>query len=425
MWPFIKIALVFTAMLFGIRKKFGLAQSILGGSILLGFLFGFGPFSWVKAACLALVDPQTLYLAIIVGLILVLSDLFESTGQAGRLMEAMRSVLTKPRLRVVFFPILIGLLPMPGGAVFSAPMVKNLSQDLDVTDIDRTVINYWFRHIWEMGWPLYPGFLLAASLSGMAVGHLSLMAFPAMVTCLLLGWFFILRKEIEPLSSFVNEAEAALGTFSLKTIAWHAAPLITAIVGGIGLQTLIGVMASQSEAEIGIVFGLLASIVVCVRQNHVKREQITALLCNKRLYSMLGVIAAIFIFKDVMNKAGVVEAMSSSAGADVALWFTAIILPFIVGIVAGIALAYVGASLPLLLGLLQGLGLSAQIPEYTVLLLISGFAGVMISPIHICFLLTCQYFEVEISKAWRRIAIPSIGLFVFGFCYFFFLRSIL
>ncbi|WP_034642718.1 DUF401 family protein [Desulfovibrio inopinatus] len=424
MWPFLKIALVFTAMLFGIRKKFGLARSILAGSVLLGFLFGFGPLSWGKAAALALIDPDTIFLAVIVALILILSDLFETTGQAARLMEAMRGILTKPRLRLVFFPILIGLLPMPGGAVFSAPMVKNLSKDLDVTDVDRAVINYWFRHIWEMGWPLYPGFLLSAALSGVPVAKLSLMACPAMVVCLLLGWRFLLRNKIETLSTFVEDSQLVVSSFSTRSVLSHAAPLLTAIIGGIGLQAGIGFVDPAANAEIGIVVGLVASIVVCVRQNKVTTEQIANIFRKKHLYTMLGVIASIFIFKDVMRQAGVVEAMSSSAGADVALWFTAIILPFIVGVVAGIALAYVGASLPLLLGLLQGLGMSSQIPEYTILLLICGFAGIMVSPIHICFLLTCQYFNVEISNAWRRIAIPSMGLFVFGIVYFLLLRAL-
>ena len=30
----------------------------------------------------------------------------------------------------------------------------------------RTFLNYWFRHVWEMVFPLYPSLVLAAGLMG-------------------------------------------------------------------------------------------------------------------------------------------------------------------------------------------------------------------------------------------------------------------
>ena len=43
---------------------------------------------------------------------------------------------------------------MPGGAIFSAPLVKGAAEGLDATPGQLSLVNYWFRHVWEVAWPL-------------------------------------------------------------------------------------------------------------------------------------------------------------------------------------------------------------------------------------------------------------------------------
>jgi hypothetical protein len=64
-----------------------------------------------------------------------------------------------------------------------------------------------------------------------------------------------------------------------------------------------------------------------------------------------------------------------------------------------------------------------QVVPYVVLGSFCGFAGVMISPIHICFLLTCQFFKVEMAQAWRRVAWPCMLLALSGVGWFFVLQG--
>ena len=46
----------------------------------------------------------------------------------------------------IFFPALIGLLPMPGGAIFSAPMVKSMGEEMEMK------VNEWKRW-WKQTFP--------------------------------------------------------------------------------------------------------------------------------------------------------------------------------------------------------------------------------------------------------------------------------
>ena len=161
----VRVIIVFALVLFAIRRRLSLGNAFLVGAIALGLLFGLKAPSIVRSLGASVVDPKTLSLAVIVSLILVLSNSMEQSGQMKRLLGSFQGLLRSRAVNLAVFPALIGLLPMPGGAVFSAPMVKELGNDLDLDQDRLGFINYWYRHIWEYWWPLYPGVLLTAALA--------------------------------------------------------------------------------------------------------------------------------------------------------------------------------------------------------------------------------------------------------------------
>jgi len=91
--PFAKVLVAFFLMLLGIRMRLGLALSILVGGIFLGVTFGLAPLELIKTAGLALIQEKFCLLLAIVGLILILSDGLERSGQSKRLMEALSGYL--------------------------------------------------------------------------------------------------------------------------------------------------------------------------------------------------------------------------------------------------------------------------------------------------------------------------------------------
>lgn len=418
--PLVKILAAFTAMLAGIRLRLGLGASILCGAGLTAVLFGLPLERWPHVVAAALASRTTLFLAGIVGLIMALSTTMEKTGQSRRLMDALAVRMRSPRLRLVFFPALIGLLPMPGGAVFSAPMVGEVSRRMSLDGADKALVNYWFRHVWELGWPLYPGIILTASLGGLPIHRLIAWTFPAVPLMLLLGWLFVLRPgrlRIEEASIPVTTAPT-----SLAGIVGLGLPLIVAIVGAVVLEGGIGLLLPGASFEWGVLAALLAAIVVLLAQNGFPLAPVRQTLTSRHLYSMLFVIVGIFVFKETMEAAGVVRDLAGMAGGGVALFTSAVFLPFLVGAISGINVAFVGATFPLLLGILDGLGMQGQTLPYLVLAQFFGFTGVMISPIHICFILTCQYFQVELSRVWRRLVVPCTIVALAGTGYFLLIR---
>ncbi|MFP4083838.1 MAG: DUF401 family protein [Desulfonatronovibrio sp.] len=414
--PLTKIFIVFAAMLLGIKYRFGIGLSILGGSILCGVMFRIPVLEWFSTVADSLLDIKLGLLVLIIILIMVLSRIMEDTGQNRRLMAELSGLLKWPRIRLAFFPALIGLLPMPGGAVFSAPMVKNAALDQNITNQDKILINYWFRHVWELIWPLYPGLILAAHLSGIPLVKLISYTWPGWVICLLLGWFFYLF----PLKLSGSEKTIPESRFKPRKALYESLPLLVAIAGSLSLEALVWSLGTSIDPETGLVAGLFIAIIICSCQNMVSVKQTFLLLREKHLWQMVFVILSIFVFKGVLDGGGVVREISGAIDGSSALLAAATILPLLVALISGITLAFVGATFPLILGILDQLGIQGNTP-YVVLALFSGYAGVLVSPIHICFLLTCEFFRTNVARVWPRLFVPCLILFLSGIGYFFIL----
>ncbi len=410
MTAILSILVVFAVMLAGIRLKLGLGWSILTGSFLLALLFDLSPLGWLKTIPAALLTEEAVVLCAIIAVILAFSSLYSASGQSEAFMRAIRGQVRSRSLLLVFFPALIGLLPMPGGAIFSAPMVESAARELDVHPADQTLINYWFRHIWELTWPLYPGVILTSSLAAMPVTSIVGIMWPGPFVCVALGWALILRPALKnaPTLPAVTPGERNARDWI------GGVPLATAIIGSILGEWICAKLWPAQPMEYGIVAALILASGVSLLLARARWAEIAREAGKDNTMALLGVVAAIFIFKEVLHQGHVVDALARTLGGGSAIYVMAIVLPFLVGFVSGITMAFVGATFPLLFGLLHSTGQSHLVPAVLSLGLYSGFAGIMSSPMHICYLMTCNYFHQDPGKLLPRILVPGLLLIPAG-----------
>jgi hypothetical protein len=96
-------------------------------------------------------------------------------------------------------------------------------------------------------------------------------------------------------------------------------------------------------------------------------------------------------------------------GAELMAWSIppltlVVLLPFLMGFMTGVTQAGVGLSLPLILSMGNGYGtLSTTILAYTF-----AVVGVLLSPVHLCLVLTSEYFKVEYSRIIKRISVVTL-----------------
>lgn len=412
---FIRILIVFAVILFCIRRKLALGNCFCLGAVILGVLFGMYPVAILKSATIALTHPKTLSLAAVVSLILVLSHSLEAAGRMQRLLDRFQGLLRIQAINIVLFPALIGLLPMPGGAIFSAPMVKNIGDRGRLNAADLSYVNYWFRHIWEYWWPLYPGVLLITAIGGINLWSLVLTALPMTIVAVIAGYWPLRGK----LSFYPGAKSAAKRSawpfFKELTPIWVVIVFGLAIGAGLSRLNLFGTIAKET----GLIIALISAIFLVWQSNGVPVATRRKILINRKVGSMVYMVASILIFKGILEDSQAVTAVSSELLRwGIPLTVVAIALPMLVGLVSGITIAFVGTTFPILISLIHASPADPALLPYLILSLVSGFVGVLYSPLHVCLLLSNEYFETSLDQVYRHLLIPCLAMFIAALLYF-------
>ncbi|MFP4522582.1 MAG: DUF401 family protein, partial [Fibrobacterota bacterium] len=147
--PYVLRVLVSLGVILAVNKYSGkLALSVLCGTLLLAFWVGHPLSSALSVAGERAFSADSLFLMIVIFQVIWLSGQMAATGSMRDLVSEVRKLIPE-KYSMAVLPALIGLLPMPGGAVFSAPLVDSCDEEKTVSPLLKTKINYWFRHVWD------------------------------------------------------------------------------------------------------------------------------------------------------------------------------------------------------------------------------------------------------------------------------------
>jgi len=417
----VRVALIFSLILYMIRKKFSLGNAFLFGSFALSLFFGLSITGTIKSMIASVMFPKTLVLAMIVSLILVLSDSMEKGGQMQRLLGNFRGLISNPRLNLIIFPALIGLLPMPGGAVFSAPMVKELGKDSNLSGHQLSFINYWFRHIWEYWWPMYPGVLLSTLMADLNLLLFVTLMIPMTFVVVYLGRHPF-RSLDHPEMTSDSQAHPRLTPFIRELL-----PIVIVIIPGLGLGAILLYLFPDFSVakESGLIISLCGAIGWTWYENKFSRQKIGGILKNPQLLKMIYMVFAILIFKGILTDSQAVNAISNELTLlKIPLVLIAVVLPFIVGMLTGITIAFVGSTFPILIPLIHSHGESHLMVAYVMIALVTGFSGVLLSPLHLCLILSNEYFLTPPGPVYRYLWKPCLYLICTAFAYFWILHTV-
>lgn len=394
-----KLGLVFSAIVLLLRRKWNLGLVLVLASAAIGLLFGH-PLSLLwRDALLASIDPLTLRLAVIVVLIMTLGELLRETGGLEGMVEALQALIPRGRVVIAALPALVGLLPMVGGAMFSAPMVDAVGDRLSAGGAHRTFVNYWFRHAWEPVLPLYPSALLAAALLGLTAAQLAATTWPltaAMVAGGLLFGLLRLRRQV------TADPPSVSPTASLRTLATSIWPI--ALVIGLSLSLHV-------DGRLDLILALLVTITLTMVLKRVPLGRLGTILRRRIPWNTVVVICGAMIFRRVLESSSAVLAVSDALiDLHVPPAAVAFTVPFIVGMLTGIVVAAYSIGFPIALPLVAAAG-AGLAPAWTVWMMAGGFLGVMCSPLHLCLALTRVYFETDWGAIYRLI-VPAALLVV-------------
>lgn len=357
------------------------------GALLLGLIYLTPPRDFFHAAWSGVFSAKSLEMTLTLALTMVMENILRTTGTLKRMVSSLSAALPDRRLIMAAMPAMIGLLPSPGGAVFSAPMVNEAAGDV-IQSEQKAMTNYWYRHIWEYVSPLYPGIILAAGITGLSTQTLFLANLPFALSVIGWGALFCFRgMGRQSIPSTGSDRRREFLTF-LTTVS----PILLAL--------LLVVLFRVSPA-----LALGGAVVVLYGVHRYSPATILKNLRESISMKALLLVIGIMIFQEVLQVTGALGGISSFfASSGLPVHLVLILIPFIAGIMTGLTVGYVGITFPLLLPLMGG---AAASPGLVALAFGSGFAGVMLSPVHLCYVLTCEYFHVDIARIYHRLFLPS------------------
>jgi len=100
-----------------------------------------------------LTDFVTISLVLATFGIMLLSQLYKETGFVTTLSQSLSEIVRNSKLVMSILPAVMGLLPVPGCAIISAPMIEAEAKRLKLDKAKQTYVNVWFRHTIL---PVYP-----------------------------------------------------------------------------------------------------------------------------------------------------------------------------------------------------------------------------------------------------------------------------
>jgi len=399
----LKVFGVFAVVVLMIRKKVPLGVSLVSGGVTTAFLFGMGPAETILESIEIGSQPETGNFVLLVSLVLAISIILEKSGQVSRLTDSLKGFVANRKLASATLPAIIGLLPMPGGALFSAPMVEATSTEMDIDSHKKAEINHWFRHVWEYSWPLYPGVIYTAGLLKLDVKEFSILQIPMTIVAIAAGFTLVTRGVKKPASAEATECRSRRR--AAARFAFDLAPFLVIIA----LYLIIGISLLWS-----LLTALALSIAFNVSRKTITAQQIIRGIFTSTHYLNFVIMAyGVKLFSGMLDESGAINEMTTFfAESNFPTLALCVALPFIVGFVAGITIVFCTATFPLIIAMP---GVSADPVPYIILSYASGFMGTMLSPLHACLALSSEYFKARLGKVILGLIPAAIIVLATGF----------
>ena len=206
-------------------------------------------------------------------------------------------------------------------------------------------------------------------------------------------------------------------------------PILIVIVGGLGAGMVLSYFLKPRgitiSKELGLIFALMIAIIFVWRKNNFPVKERIKILRQPELLHMFYMVASILVFQGVLKDGKSVYDLSRELmDWNIPLVPITMILPFLVGGAAGITIAFVGTTFPILISLITAYGEAYLMLYYMMLAMVSGFAGVLLSPLHLCLLLSNGYFKTSLQPVYKYLWVPCFFLVLSGSLYFFGARNI-
>jgi len=327
-------------------------------------------------------DPGVLALAAAAGLIPIIGAALQKSG----LLRAL--VARIPGGRATAFalaPALFGLLPVPGGALFSAPILEELGGGRPE---ERAAANVWFRHILLSFYPMSAALLTGAKLSGLDLWQIIPWQLLWALFSVVIGTVFLLPPFLGPKEIVANPERYGF---------WKA--LFVLLLAPI-LDLLFRSFLPLPAPEVATAFALCVALCFSLLLGP-GFFSFPAIFSESKPWRFALIVFGIFFYLGAFQASGLPGAM---AALPLPLGPLVLGLGLLMGLATGRQQAALSVVIPVYLA-----GAGSLSPWQFSLIYQASYLGYLLSPLHPCLVVSAEYAGTHLSSVLRRLLLPSLA----------------
>ena len=335
------------------------------------------------------VDPTSVSLVFASFFIMLMSVLYKETGLVDDLTKSLGSFVKNSKVIVSVLPAVIGLMPVPGGALMSAPMVDSEADKLGLDDAKKTFVNLWFRHVIIPVYPVTQFIVLTAALTQTSIDALIVRQILVVAVMILAGYFIGLRntKTSKPAAASNPEQKPRK---DLKTLLVSFLPIVVTVV-------------LTAFLNIDIAVSTFAGVVTILAVTKAKGAAVNVLK-NTAIWEVTLAAFGAMLLKNVTVASGASEILGNAlAGANMPAVVMLSVVPAFLAFLIGSTPGAIALSVPILAETV------AFVPQTASMVYIFAYLGYMLAPTHLCLVFTAQYFKSSINSSFKYL-IPATAV---------------
>jgi integral membrane protein (TIGR00529 family) len=367
-------------------RRVGLGVSLTVAAFLMSFLsLGIsGTGTVLYETC---IDPVTLTLVFASFFVMLMSQLYRETGLVNVLTRSLGGFIKNSKVIVSLLPAVIGLMPVAGGALMSAPMVEAEADKLGLDESKKTYVNVWFRHVILPIYPISPFLILTAILTETSLISLISRQVLVVIAMIAIGYFMGLRKTKATKKD--GSEQKSKPKANLKELAYSFLPIAVTIL----LAALLNV-----DIALATLVGVITILII----TRTKAPVFSKILKNRALWEVTLAAFGALLLKNATLASGASEILGNTlATAGMSGIVLLVTVPAVLGFILSSPSGAIALSVPILAETVT------FIPKTASLLYLSAFLGYLLTPIHLCLAFTAQYYKCPISKSYRYL-MPSV-----------------
>ncbi|MEM2909716.1 MAG: DUF401 family protein [Nitrososphaerota archaeon] len=359
-----------------------LFKTNIGISLFLGTLF-FGfmtqPIQKVLSIMfLTLVNETTVLLIVVAIEIVFFVNLYSATKLIDEAQSYIVSKVRNLKLLAITIPSFLGLLPIAGGALLSAPFVNMIGNDLELNKSEKIFINVWYRHTLLFACPINDALILTAALASINLSSLIVFLLPSMFVMFVCGYPLLMRKRGQTEVRLVGRRSSGMSLVPFMLAV--AVATILAIILNMGLY--------------GIALGTLIGIISLLLIGKPRGTSVLKSFMDKRTLTIALVLYAAMLLKGLITSTNVPASISM-----LGLMFPPLIFEMLLPFFLGYVLASISGAIALSFATFAA-GMVLTVHDVA-LIYGSAFIGYTVSPFHLCLVFTAEYLKTNITSAYR------------------------